>query len=106
MDAHELGEERSIAMHRAIAARLGERPELLASARRRVEQWLADGTVHARYAAAWRDLLALPLDELQAFMTDRSERARTLRSSSPFAGALDARERWRIHREAGRAAGR
>ncbi|HUH03541.1 MAG TPA: hypothetical protein VML75_16200 [Kofleriaceae bacterium] len=106
MNAHELGEERSIAMHRAVADRLRLHPELLDAARTRVQRWLADGTVHPRYAAAWKELLELPLDQLTAFLTDRSEQARTLRSTSPFAGVLDPRERWRIHREVGRTSGR
>lgn len=106
MNAHELGEERSIAMHRAVAEHLRLHPELLEAARRRVQGWLAEGTVHPRYAAAWSELLDLPLDQLTAFLTDPSERARTLRSSSPFAGVLDPRERWRIHREVGEKFGR
>lgn len=56
MDPHRLAEERSLAYHRVVAARLAREPRLV-------------------------------------------EEARELRQSSPFAGALSPRERWRIWRE-------
>ncbi|MFL5409375.1 MAG: hypothetical protein ACJ79O_26435 [Myxococcales bacterium] len=39
MDLHALAEERSLAYHREVAARLARRPELISVARRRAEQW-------------------------------------------------------------------
>jgi len=44
-------------------------------------------------------VLAGDAESVAAFIVDRSERAEELRQSSPFAGALDARERWRVWRE-------
>ena len=63
------------------------------------ERSLADGSVARTYADRWDALLALPLDQLIAAMLDPSEAGRAMRQCSPFAGALDARERWRIRRE-------
>lgn len=99
MDAHRLGEERSIAMHSVIAERLRHDPSVLDRAVARVEQWLRDGSVAATYASAWSEWLRLPVSELAARMVDPGERARAMRQASPFAGALDPRERWRIRRE-------
>ncbi len=99
MPSHRLAEERSLAYHRAVAARLRGEPSLLEVARRRVDAWIAAGGRSAPYARAWRELLDRPLPELEAFLVDPSERARELRQSTPFAGALDPRERWRLWAE-------
>ncbi len=99
MDLHRLAEERSIAYHRAIAERLPREPEILERARRRVASGLAaegDGPFHAR---KWAEILAGDIPSIAAFLVERSELACELRQSSPFAGALRPRERWRIWRE-------
>ncbi len=106
MDAHRIAEERSIALHRAIAERLASEPGLVARARKRVEGWIARGEPGAFYAREWARLLALPADALARALVDSSEHGRALRQVSPFAGALSPRERWAIWREVGRACGR
>lgn len=98
MDPHRLAEERSVAYHRAIAERLRERPEILESARRRVEAWTSGGSVPF-YAQKWAEILAGDASSVAAFLAERSELANELRQSSPFAGALRPQERWRIWRE-------
>ena len=70
-------------------------------ARARVRAWLDDGSVGRSYAEAWRVLLDRPLEDLITALGDASERMHDLRQVSPFAGALDPRTRWRIHREVG-----
>jgi len=99
MDLHRLAEERSIAYHRAIAERLGAQPEILANARRRVEDWLASREGQRFYARKWAEILAGDASSVAAFLVDRGELAVELRQSSPFAGALNPRERWKIWRE-------
>ncbi len=99
MDPHRLAEERSVAYHRVIAERLRRQPEVLASARQRVQTWLASGTEAPFYALKWSEVLAGDLSSIASFLTERSELADELRQSSPFAGALDPRERWKIWRE-------
>jgi hypothetical protein len=99
MDPHRLVAERSRALHIAVAERLQAEPRLLDTARARVRQWLDSGTVAAHYAEAWRALLDLPLASLATALAEQSERMHDLRQVSPFAGVLDARTRWRIHRE-------
>ena len=96
---HWLAEERSLALHQAVAERVRRTPALLESARARVRAWQADGRMNARYAEAWERVLALPIEDVCAFMTDRGEEARALRQSTPFVGVLDARTRLRIWRQ-------
>jgi hypothetical protein len=93
MNLHRLAEQRSLAYHRAVAGRLAGRPELMQIARERASRWESQGSLAA---AAWVDLLAQPLPALLEFLGSDSERARELRQSTPFAGMLDPRERWRL----------
>lgn len=99
MDAHRLAEERSLAYHKAIAGRLQREPEILEKARQRVRTWLAPGESAPFYARKWAEVLAGDPPSIAAFLAERSELADELRQSTPFAGALKPRERWRIWRE-------
>lgn len=99
MDLHRLAEERSVAYHRVIAERLLRQPEVLERARQRVQTWLATGAGAPPYARKWAEVLAGDPSSIAAFLVERSELADELRQSSPFAGALQPRERWKIWRE-------
>ncbi|HEY8040000.1 MAG TPA: hypothetical protein VIF15_09415 [Polyangiaceae bacterium] len=99
MNLHRVAEERSLAYHRAVGARLLADPSLVDRARARVEAWLARGEPHPEYAREWRRILSLSLVEVVATITDPSEPARALRQVTPFAGFLPPRERWAIWRE-------
>jgi hypothetical protein len=99
MDPHRLAEERSVAYHRVIAERLRRQPKILENGRKRVQTWLASGTEAPFYARKWAEVLAGDPSSIASFLTERSELADELRQSSPFAGALDPRERWQIWRE-------
>jgi hypothetical protein len=99
MDPHRLAEERSVAYHRVIAERLQDRPEILARARRRIQALLSSAAEPPFYARKWAEILTGDLSSIRAFLTERSELADELRQSTPFAGALDPRERWKIWRE-------
>jgi len=99
MDLHQLGEERSLAYHGAIAERMLRKPEVLEAARRRVAGWLEAQDPPPFYARKWSEILARDLSSVAAFLTERTELAVELRQSSPFAGALSPQERWKIHRE-------
>ena len=95
---HAVAEDVSLELHRAVAERLRADPALLDRARARVTGWLRDGSVAGAYAQAWEAALALPVDAVAHLLTDPGERARQLRQTSPFAGALDPRTRWSIWR--------
>lgn len=99
MDLHRLAEERSIGYHSLIAERLPQQPEVLESARERVQTWLASGSSAPFYARKWAEILAGDIPSISAFLVERSELATELRQSSPFAGALQPQERWKIWRE-------
>jgi hypothetical protein len=103
---HAGAEERSLALHHAVAERLRADPSLIERARRRVEDWLRDGTVARPSAEAWREVLAGTVEGVAAFLEDPGDRARQLRQASPFAGFLDARTRWSILRRAREREGR
>lgn len=97
MASHLLAEARSLAYHRAIASALDD--AMLARARARVLAWEHRAPMSASYVAAWRAALEGPRDALLALLVDPSEHARAMRQTTPFAGALTPRERWRIFHE-------
>ena len=94
---HALAEERSLDLHREIAAKILDDPAVIEAARARVRAWRSNGTVHRHYVDAWEEVLARDAREVGAFLVDPSETARELRQVSPFGGILDPRTRWRIH---------
>lgn len=104
-EAHELGEARSRALHAAVARRLCEDPGVLRRARLRVDEWDRDGELSPHYVQAWKALLALDLEDLCKRIVEDDPMMADLRQVSPFAGALDPRERWRLL-AAARATGR
>jgi len=95
MRSHEWIDERSLALHQAVAAKLEAQPELLVVAHQNLQRWLSTGR-----SAAWEDwerlLKSLSMPELLALLRARDERATRLRQSSPFAGVLPAAERLAI----------
>lgn len=99
MDPHALAEARSLALHQAVCARVEAAPELLDVVRARLDQWLCDPSKPQQYVRAWRRLVDGPPEELRAALTGNGDEALALRQASPFAGIIDARERWRIWNE-------
>jgi hypothetical protein len=91
---------RSLALHREVARRLRDRPELLEVARSRVRAWREHVDIHPRWIEVWSDILSRPLDEIIEAITDPGEHGAELRQASPFAGVLDPRTRWEILRSA------
>lgn len=97
---HRIPELRSIAFHSLVAESLDE--ELLATARDRVDGWISEGgPVPALWAERWREVLSRPLPEITRLLTEDTEPMRDLRQVTPFAGAVEPQERWRIIREVG-----
>ena len=105
VNLHELAEERSLALHAAVAERLRADPRLLEAVRARVAGWLRDGTVHEHHARTWAAILSQPLPVILDFLGDRGERARALRQVTPFVGILGRRERLGIRAEVRRRMG-
>ena len=99
MSSHRLAEERSLALHRAIAERVRRDPSVLERARARVQGWLDNGEVSRYWAEEWDSVLSRSTEDICSWLVDESEHARSMRQVTPFAGAIDARTRWRIWRE-------
>jgi hypothetical protein len=95
MRSHEWIDQRSLALHEAVAKKLAEHPELLEVARQNLRRWLAQNRQPA--LLEWQRLFeTLEFDNLLAFLRSPDERARRLRQSSPFAGVLTTQERQAI----------
>jgi hypothetical protein len=60
-----------------------------------VREWRDRGFVR-HYAELWERALGGPREELFRLMTADDEEGRAMRQATPFAGFVDARERWRI----------
>ena len=96
--SHRLLEIRSLAMHAVIAAKIERDRAPIDLAKKNLDRWQLrwkDSAPH--WLAEWRAILRRPWKEVAAFITEMSEEAARLRQSTPFAGALTAQERRRIH---------
>ena len=95
MRSHEWIDQRSLALHEAVAVKLEAQPQLLDIARANLQRWLA-----ARPALPlrqWQRLLdTLSLRQLLDLLRSTSQEAVRLRQSSPFAGLLTPAERQAI----------
>ncbi|MEO1302778.1 MAG: hypothetical protein AAFV36_06295 [Myxococcota bacterium] len=93
-------ELRSLAYHREVARRLAHDPSILERARRKAHEWHRMWpTASKPYAQHWLALLDGPRDQLEHVLTSDDSESISLRQTTPFAGVLGARERWRIWRE-------
>jgi len=94
-------DRRSLALHRAVAARIQAQPELMERVKEKLGVWRGLDARVPYYVTAWEAVLDKPLDQVLAFLIEESERAADLRQSSPFTacGILAPKERWAILRE-------
>jgi hypothetical protein len=92
--SHEWIDQRSLALHEAVAAKLEADPTLLNVARANLHRWLSTSARPA--LIEWRQVLDAPLPQLVALLRSTSEHATRLRQSSPFAGLLTPEERQSI----------
>lgn len=94
---HSRLDERSLAMHQRIAAKVLADPALLDKARENVRRWQASEGSPKLALAEWEQILNSPVNQVAQFLAERSERATRLRQSSPFAGILSEAERRTIY---------
>lgn len=97
LKGHARIDARSLEMHRAIAEKLRQHPELMEIAWDNLERWSANETHSKRYSDAWREILKRPLEDVLALMVEENERMTAMRHTSPFAGVLTPKERWAIY---------
>lgn len=91
---HRTAELQALAYHRVVAERLTQ--EMLEAARRRLARWETSGRIDPRWASEWARVLAMPLPKVARTISSNTPRARELRQTSPFAGALSEQERRRL----------
>jgi len=90
--SHQWIDERSLALHTAVASKLEARPELLDVARQNLRRWLSTSAAGA--LQEWQDVLdRAPLSDVIGLLRSDSADAARLRQSSPFAGVLSPHER-------------
>jgi hypothetical protein len=93
---HERLEDRSLALHKELAERLRENPQLIETAKGNLERWAKrDGDLPAW--REWRGILDGSLSQILTMLLSDDERGRRLRQSSPFCGILTPRQRWGIY---------
>ena len=90
-------DRRSLALHRAIALRLLEKPaQTIAKARSNLERMRSQNP-HADGLLVWDRLLDLTPERLAATLVDPAPDARELRQVTPFAGVLSPEERTTVY---------
>ena len=95
--SHQWIDERSLAFHEAVAAKVESQPDLMQIARANVDRWLRQRPLPA--LLEWQDLLGRESSEvILTILRSRTETAARLRQSSPFAGILTSAERQAILR--------
>lgn len=101
MRSHEWIDQRSLAMSRAIAAKVREDPRLLGKALATLERWQRDRADDApAVLQEWHCILKQwPPERILALLASDAEDARRLRQSSPFCGILAPGERLAILRQ-------
>ncbi|TXI74553.1 MAG: hypothetical protein E6Q43_04380 [Dokdonella sp.] len=92
---HRRFDQRSLALHSAVAEAIRRNPDGIRRALLNLERW--EKSLQGSWISEWRALLLGPQEALLAFLTERSERADRMRQSSPFTGLLSAAERRRIY---------
>lgn len=92
---HQELDARSLALHGLVADKIRRDPALLDRVRANLTRWRGLATPNERpYLDEWARLVDAGLEPCLAVATEDSERAATLRQSSPFTGILTPRERF------------
>lgn len=94
---HERIDQRSLALHRAVAEKLRAQPALIGVARENLARWAATAGRSTPYLDAWKRILDRPLEDVLQLIEQEEERMTALRQCSPFAGVLEPKERWAVY---------
>lgn len=98
---HTFQDEVSLEIARRVVARLTASPEPLTVALDNLNRWSQrneKAPALLRCYAEWREILALPIEQVCARLCEESDTGQRLRQNSPFAGVLPAAEVWEIKR--------
>lgn len=102
MAGHELQDRTSMALARAIVARLDMDPSLLDIARQNLERWTVRNADSPHLLACYREweaILVKGLDAVREVLLSESDEGQRLRQNSPFPGVLSPQEVWEIKRK-------
>jgi hypothetical protein len=94
MNMQKRSDERSMALHREIAKKLGSNPDLWAIPKNNIARWKKAGKRPAPYVVEWEYILCeYSRERILSILESDSEESARLRSSSPFTGILNDDER-------------
>jgi hypothetical protein len=96
MSMHELHDKKSLELHRLIAKKLMENPDLLSVAIANLSK-LKDKHSNSRANDEWELILMGSIEFICKYICEESENATKLRQSSPFIGILTQQERKSIY---------
>lgn len=100
MSHHQRLDDRSLAMHVYVAARLREHPERLEEVEAILARWTRSAGERVVPALEeWSAILRSGLDATLAAAVDPSEDGKRRRQSSPLLSLLEPRERWALLRQ-------
>lgn len=95
-------DQRSLAWHRHVIARMRADPVLMDRARATLDRWASLGPKPNRaYLAEWKAAMDSGLDAVAILATADGEHANALRQCSPIACVLSNGERWAFRRNWG-----
>lgn len=94
---HRFIEKRSIALHALVREKLILNPALVGKIKEHTRRLSSDHPSSAYYFDRWLEILEGDLEVLLNRLIEDSEEMCTLRQSSPFAGIIEPRERWRVY---------
>ena len=97
MNMQRRSDERSIALHKAIAKKLRNNPGLWEIPKNNMVKWKKKNGRLAPALIKWQHILNTnPKEQILSILESSSEESVRLRSSSPFTGILNENERKRI----------
>jgi hypothetical protein len=101
MKTHREIDERSLALARAVAAKIDADPRRLGliKAREVLQLWEARDSLPVY--REWRSIIEKSWPEVRRVLCDEGERGKRLRQSDPFCGILKPQERWAIYKRFG-----
>jgi hypothetical protein len=97
---HEYHDQRSLDLHRRVAAKMRQDPSLLPRAISILDRWRSIASPRTMpYYNEWHRLLHSGLEEVLCFAVEESERATAHRQASPLSCLLTPKERIQFLRE-------
>lgn len=99
--SHSWIDQRSLALDKAIAAKLRAQPELLLRAKDTLQNWLRQRQPTVpQVMLEWQEILTTwSFEKILALLTSSEQEPTRLRQSSPFCGILTQQERMKIFQE-------